>query len=181
MKIGIIFLIIYYSSFSLNSFAAEKILCSITSDIDSDYGKIIYEMDSDNRTIKHLFMNSYHEGILTSHTELVAEGLKEGIILAKKDKYTIIRMHSDNYDAESGGLLYLDTLYSAVSGERKEYMMELTKDNNGLILLQNKQVFTKMKFMAKRSKVLGVIGIEKVILGNTKKIIKYSVNGSLFK
>jgi hypothetical protein len=48
-------------------------------------------------------------------------------------------------------------------------MIELTKDNSGVVLLQNKQVFTKMKFVAKRSKMLGVIGIEKVILNNTKK------------
>ena len=169
MKTGIFFLIIFNFVVSFSAFSAEKTLCNVSSDIDSDTGKIIYEMDEDNRAIKHLFMDSYHNGVRSSRTELAAEGLKEGIILAKKDKYIIIRMHSDNYDTESGGLLYLDTLYSALSSERKEYMIELTKDNSGVVLLQNKQVFTKMKFVAKRSKMLGVIGIEKVILNNTKK------------
>ena len=172
MKISIIFLIVFNFALSFSAFAAEKLLCSVSSDIDSDIGKIMYEMDGDNRAIKHLFMESFHNGVLTGRIELAAEGLKQGIILAKKDKYTIIRMHSDNYDTESGGLLYLDTLYSAISGERKEYMIEITKDDTGVVLLQNKQVFTKMKFVAKRSKMLGVIGIEKVILDNSKNKFK---------
>jgi hypothetical protein len=146
--------------------ASEKVLCIVTSDIDSDIGKIVYEMDSENRGIEHLYQDTFHNGVKTARIELKADGLKDGIVLNRKDKYETVRMHSDNFDPERGGVLYLDTLYSGISGERKEYEMELAMDKNGPILIQNKIIFNKMNIVAKRSKVFGIIGIEKVNFGN---------------
>jgi len=166
MQLKIIFSTVLYLSFSFGAFSAEKVLCTVSSDIDNDYGKIVYEMDEDERSIKHLFMDSYHNGTLSGRIEMKADGLKDGVVLVKKDKYNVVRMHSDNYDAESGGVIYLDTLYSGVSGERREYEMEIAKDTSGMTLVHNKEVFSKMKFIAKRSRVLGVIGVEKVTFGN---------------
>ena len=129
-------------------------------------GKIVYQMDQDNRVIEHLYQDSYHDGKLTARLELKADGLKDGVVLNRKDKYITVRMHSDNYDVERGGVLYLDTLYNGVTGERKEYEMDVVMDKDGPILIQNKVQFKNMKFIAKRSKLLGVIGIEKVNFGN---------------
>ncbi len=151
---------------SFKTYAVEKILCGVTSDIDNDVGKIVYEMDKDNRTIEHLYQDSFRNGVRTGRIELKADALRDGIVLNRKDKYVTVRMHSDNFDPERGGVLYLDTLYSGASGERKEYLMELAMDATGPILIKNNQTFTKMKFIAKRSRVLGVIGIEKVLFGN---------------
>jgi hypothetical protein len=151
---------------SLKSFAEERLLCIVTSDIDNDVGKIVYEQGNEGRGIGHLYQDTYKEGQRTARIELKAEGLKEGIVLNRKDKYITVRMHSDNYDDQQGGVLYLDTLYSGVSGERKEYELELAMDKEGPVLIENKNNFTAMKFVAKRSKVFGIIGIEKVIFGN---------------
>lgn len=150
------------SVIAMSAMAEEKVLCTVTSDIDSDIGKIVYEMDSEGRAIQHLYQDTYHNGARTSRIELKADGLQDGIILNKKDKYIIMRMQSDNFDAERGGVLRLDTLYSALSGERKEYVMEMAMDKNGPVLLTNGRTFSKMSVVAKRSKVFGVIGIEKI-------------------
>jgi hypothetical protein len=152
-------------SLSTTAWAIEKTLCTVTSDMDSDYGKVVYEMDQDNRAIGHLYQDSYRNNVLVERIELRGEALREGIVLNRRDKYVTVRMHSDNYDSESGGILYLDTLYNGVSGERKEYEMALAMDKNGPVLIKNKINFTRMKFIAKRSKVFGIIGIEKVIFG----------------
>jgi len=157
----VLFLII-----SFKAIAAEKVLCDVTSDIDSDTGKIVYEMDEEDRAIKHLYQDSFRNGVRVARIELQADGLREGIVLNRKDKYITVRMQSDNFDTERGGILYLDTLYSGVSGERREYEMEMAMDKSGPILLKNNQKFSKMKFIAKRSRVFGVIGIEKVLFGN---------------
>lgn len=158
--------VLFCSLISVSAFAQEKVLCTVTSDIDSDVGKIVYEMDADGRAITHLYQDTFKNGSRTDRIELKADGLRDGIVLNKRDKYVIMRMHSDNYDVERGGVLYLDTLYSGVSGERKEYVMEMAMDKDGPVLLANKQTFTKMKVVAKRSKILGVIGIEKINFGN---------------
>lgn len=151
---------------SFKSYAVEKVLCVVTSDIDSDVGKIIYEMDEDGRSIEHLYQDSFHNGVRTSRIELRADALRGGIVLNRKDKYITVRMYSENFDTERGGVLYLDTLYSGVSGERREYEMEMAMDKSGPILLKNNVSFSNMKFIAKRSRVFGVIGIEKVLFGN---------------
>ena len=148
------------------AFAVEKVICVISSDIDKDIGKIVVDMNQDNRVMEHLYQDSYHDGKLIGRVELNASELKTGIILNRKDKYIIVRMHSDNYDSERGGVLYLDTLYSGISSERREYEFDLAMDKEGPVLIHEKDNFSKMKFIAKRSKVFGVIGIERVEFGN---------------
>jgi len=154
--------VLFCSLATLSAHAAEKVLCTVTSDIDSDVGKIVYEMDADGRAITHLYQDTFHNGTRTERIELKADGLQGGIVLNKKDKYVIMRMQSDNFDVERGGVLRLDTLYSALSGERKEYVMEMAMDKEGPVLLANGRQFSKMSVTAKRSKVFGVIGIEKM-------------------
>ena len=166
MKYQIVLAVVLAFAFNINAMAIEKLICVVSSDIDSDVGKMVVEMDQDNRGIEHLYQDSYRDGKLTSRIELNAADLKEGIVLNRKDKYITVRMHSDNFDPERGGVLYLDTLYSGISGERKEYEMDIAMDMTGPVLIQNNQNFSLMKFVAKRSKIFGVIGIEKVIFGN---------------
>ncbi|MBC7540825.1 MAG: hypothetical protein H7281_18535 [Bacteriovorax sp.] len=166
MRIRFVLPVVLAFTFSMSAMATEKVLCVVSSDIDSDIGKIVVEMDQDDRGIEHLYQDSYHDSKLTARIELKADDLRSGIVLNRKDKYITVRMHSDNFDQERGGVLFLDTLYSGISGERKEYEMQLAIDKTGPILIQNKQNFSKMNFVAKRSKVFGVIGIEKVVFGN---------------
>ncbi|MDD4973153.1 MAG: hypothetical protein PHY93_02325 [Bacteriovorax sp.] len=166
MRTRFVIPVVLFFSFAISAMANEKVLCVVSSDIDSDIAKISVEMDQDNRGIAHLYQDSYHNSKLTARIELAAEGLKEGIVLNRRDKYITVRMHSDNFDPERGGVLYLDTLYSGISGERREYEMDLATDKTGPVLIQNKQNFSKINFVAKRSKVFGVIGIEKVVFGN---------------
>ncbi|MDO9181656.1 MAG: hypothetical protein Q7U04_04570 [Bacteriovorax sp.] len=166
MQLKSLFLVTILSAMSFQAWSLENTLCLVSSDLDNDYGKIVYQMDQDNREILHLYQESYHDGKLSGRIELNAQGLQEGIVLNRKDKYITVRMHSDNYDPERGGVLYLDTLYSGVSGERREYAMELGMDKEGPVLVKDKVKFEKMKFIAKRSKVFGVIGVERVVFGD---------------
>lgn len=161
----LVYSVLLCSLISFSAYAEEKVLCTVTSDIDNDLGKIVYEMDQDNRAIAHLYQDTYHNGTRTERIELKTDGLRDGVVLNKRDKYVILRIHSDNYDSERGGVLFLDTLYSALSGERREYEMDLAMDTKGPVLSSNKQNFSKMLVTAKRSKVFGVIGIEKISFG----------------
>lgn len=165
MQLKIVWTLSIFLLFIFKAQAEEMLLCHVTNDIDKDEGRIIYEMDEDGRKILHLYQDSYHDGVRSARIELRASELRQGIVLNRKDKYITVRMHSDNFD-ETGGVLYLDTLYSGVSGERKEYVLEMAINKSRPELIQNKVPFNKMKFIAKRSRVLGVIGIEKVLFAN---------------
>lgn len=152
------------STFSGALHAAEKLLCTVTSDVDSDVGKLVYEMDEDNRVIKHLYSEKWVNNKLVDRAEIDMSGLNgNGIVLHKKDKYVTVRLYSHNFDEERGGVLYLDTLYNAVKGERREYAIEVSKNADSEIeMSNNKQRFSNMKFIGKKAPIVGVIGIERV-------------------
>ncbi len=144
--------------------ATEKVLCVVTSDVDADVGKLIYEMDEDGRGIKHLYSEKWVNNKLVAREEInILDVNGDGIILHKKDKYVTVRLYSHNFDEERGGTLQLDTLYNAIKGERREYTIEVSKNSiNQIEMASNKVTFNKMKFIGKKSPILGVIGIEKV-------------------
>jgi hypothetical protein len=150
--------------FSFLVHAEEKVLCTVTNDLDSEVAQMVYEMDQDQRAIIHLYKDVFKGGQRTERSEMkVSDLLHGGIVLNRKDKYITVRMWSDNYDPERGGMLYLDTLYSGVSGERRQYNFDLAMDKAGPVMVYNKQEFHQMKFIAKRSPILGPIGIDKVL------------------
>jgi hypothetical protein len=157
------------SVFLLSSFlsvvhAAEVTLCEVTSDIDSDVAKMVYELDEDGRALKHLYKDIYVNGKRVDREELYAKDIiGNGIVLARKGDKIAVRMYGHNFDEISGGVLYLDTLYNGVNGERREYAFELAMGGPlGPVMLSNGVEFNRMQFIAKRSRILGVIGIEKV-------------------
>ncbi len=142
---------------------AEEVLANLTSDVDNDTGKIAYEMDQDLRSFEHIFLDKYVGGARTERAEMnVQQLLNGGIVLLKVSNVNVVRIWSDNFDLERGGVLYLDTLYNGVSGERKQYTLEISKLNNGFGIFYNKTEYKNLKFIAKRSRVLGVVGIEKI-------------------
>ncbi len=152
------------------AYAQEKVLCVVTSDVDKDTGRMVYEMDEDGRFIKHLYKEAYVNGKLTDRSEVdISELNGKGIILHQKDKYVTVRLYSHNFDEERGGVLYLDTLYNAVKGERREYQIDVAKNENSeIVMSNNNRVFNNMKFIGKRAPIVGVIGIEKVTFSQSK-------------
>lgn len=156
-------LVFSLSVFSYSLSAAERVLCLVTSDVDKEVGKMVYEMDEDGRGIKNLYKERYLNDKLIERVKLDPESLNgDGIVLHKKDKYITVRLYSHNFDQERGGVLYLDTLYNGVKGERKEYTIEAGVDGDNAKMTYNKKEFARMNFVAKRSPLLGIIGIEKV-------------------
>lgn len=144
--------------------AIEKVLCLVTNDVDKEIGKMVYEMDEEARVIKHLYKERYVNDKLVERVEMNATDLLgDGVVLNRKDKYVTVRLYSHNFDVSSGGILYLDTLYNGIKGERKEYAIEARIDGGvEAVMSYENKAFNHMHFVAKKSGIFGVIGIEKV-------------------
>lgn len=146
------------------SFAAEKVLCVVTNDIDKETGRMVYELDDEQRVIKHLYKEKWVNNKLVERIELEPKDLLgDGLVLHRKDKYITVRLHSNNFDESRGGTLFLDTLYNGVSGVRKEYVINVDINGDQVRMSTTQGEFKTMHFVAKRSPVLGPIGIEKVV------------------
>lgn len=148
--------------------AQEKVLCTVSSDVDTSTGRMTYVMDEEGRAIAHLYKEAYENGKLTDRSEVDISDLNgKGIVLHQKDKYVTVRLYSHNFDDERGGVLYLDTLYNAVKGERKEYQIDVAKNERSEIVMSNKnKSFSHMKFIGKKAPIVGVIGIGNVLFSN---------------
>ncbi|MBY0415463.1 MAG: hypothetical protein K2Q18_14925 [Bdellovibrionales bacterium] len=148
----------------LNAYAGEKVLCLVTSDLDKEVGKMVYEYDDETRVVTHLYKERHLNDKLIERVEVnIDDLLGDGLILHKKDNYITVRLYSHNFDISSGGVLYLDTLYNGVKNERKEYLMEVRMDGGeDAVMTYNKVAFTRMHFVPKKVPILGIVGIEKV-------------------
>ena len=145
------------------AFATEKVLCIVTNDIDKEVGKMVVDYDEESRVVTHLYSEKWVNGARVERNEINSEDLVgEGVVLNRKDKHITVRLYSHNFDKSSGGVLYLDTLYNGVKGQRKEYVIEARMDGSEAVMTHNNEPFNRMHFVAKRAAILGVIGIEKV-------------------
>lgn len=150
------------TTFSFSVQATEFTLGKITSDIDKDYALLVYDRDDMTGEIVKLYADAYSQGVRIERKEFEEAGLQRGIVLLKKDKYEIVRLQSSNFERARGGTLRLDTLYSAVSSERRVYEFEVLVDPDKVRLETRNGEFNRMHFIAKRSRILGPIGIEKI-------------------
>ncbi len=150
-----------FTLFQFSIFAKEETLAKITSDMDNDYALLVYER-GENGDVEHLYADQYSKGVRVERAELKDSELDRGIVLLRKDRYDIMKIQSSDFDRSRGGTLKLDTLYSALSGERRVYEFNMTIDLDRVFFDVKGQEFNHMHFIAKRSRILGPIGIEKI-------------------
>lgn len=155
----------FFLTLSTLAFAStEKVLVTVSSDLDNEVAKLIYVMDEETREMTHLYQDRFKNNQRIERVEMNLESVNgKGVILHKKDKYVTVRLYSHNFDTQRGGILYLDTLYSGLSGERREYEIEVTMDGEETVMRNNKKAFSKMFFKAKKAPIVGAVGIEKVL------------------
>lgn len=149
-------------SLTFNAFAKEETLARITSDIDRNYALLVYDRDDVTNEVKAMYADAYENGSRVERKAFDERGLNTGIVLLEKDRYQIVKIQSSNFDRDRGGIIKLDTLYSAVSGERRVYEFEISVHADRVTLETRNGEFNRMHFIAKRSRVLGPIGIEKI-------------------
>lgn len=163
VRISCLFLLMSFMSFAQAEF---KVLTTVSSDIDKEVSKIVYEVE-DGRSLKALYNEVYLNNVLVERTQLDISAINgNGVVLHRKDNYVTVRLYSHNFDEERGGVLYLDTLNNGITGKRKEYEIVTYIDGGNAEMFNNKKKFNNMKFVAKKSGVFGVIGIERVEFTN---------------
>jgi hypothetical protein len=145
--------------------ASEKVVATVSSD---DNTKTSYQLviDSKNgRGIEHFYKDVYEDGKKTRRTELDPKVLMDtGMILEQRDKYVVMKLKSDNFDLEQGGIVVVDTLYSGVSGERKTYEIQLAQDKSGWALFKAGKTIKEIQIKTNRVMVIGAVGIKTLVM-----------------
>lgn len=162
--------ILIFIIISISANAMEGVLCSVTSDVDSEVLKFVYDINEITNEINHLYKDRELNGNKISREEMNIDQLNnDGIILSQKSGQIVVRMYGRNFDVKQGGILVLDYLYSGIGGERRELEMNVNWAQafnemmlfKPLLFIGQKQV-SNLQFIANRSKVWGIIGIHHI-------------------
>ena len=144
--------------------AAETAVATVSSDESRTVYKLVVD-SKDGRGIDHFYKDIYENGKKVRRTELDPQVLmKTGMILEQRDKYVVMKLKSNNFDLEQGGIVIVDTLYSGVSGERKTYEVQLAQDKSGWALFKQGKTIKEIQIQSNRVMMLGTVGIKNLVM-----------------
>lgn len=146
--------------------AREETLSITDNDDNNEVYNLVVNIDDTTQSLKDLYKDTYVGGKKIRRDHLNPDDLKtkEGVILEKRDNYNVLNLKSDNLDFDRGGRIIIDTLYNAISGERKQVDVELAKDKNAWRLFKDKKAVSKFHVRVNKVLVLGTVGIKTIIM-----------------
>ena len=164
VKISLISILFLSAFISFQGNASEQTIATITNDMDSNSYMLVVDSSADDREIKSFYKDIYKNGKKIGRESFNYRTLTSGMILEKKDKYTVLKLLSTNFDYQQGGLIVIDTLLNGADGSRKKYEIELSKDNNGWLLTNKGKSIKQIFIQTNKVLVLGVVGIKNIVM-----------------
>lgn len=144
---------------------SEETLATITTDLDSDYYKLIVGIDNDNQALKTFFVDNFSRGKLTKRdTMAINVFIRDGITFNKKGRITFAKIVPENFDEDQGGMVTIDALYNILTGRIKSYELQLAKDKEGWKLFTHGKVIKQIIAHANKVPFLGVVGAKDLVM-----------------
>lgn len=151
--------------FTTLAHASEETLATISNDQTEKTYKLIVDSTEDERSIKTFYKDVFLNGQKISRQALDYHVLvKSGMILEQKDKYIVMKLKSDNFDEDQGGIITVDTLYNGANGTRKSYEVSMAKDQTGWALLNQGKVVKQIFIETNNVMILGAVGIKNLVM-----------------
>ncbi len=146
-----------------NVFAKEEVLATITNDENREIFKFVANTDDSTQSLKAFFKDDYLNGQKTEREVLPTKELtRQGVVLDKRGDHTVITLKSHNFDFARGGTVVIDTLFNGVTGERREYEVELAKDKNGWKLFNGRIAVSKLHIEVNKKALIGTVGVKNI-------------------
>ena len=145
--------------------ASEQTLLSISNDDGPTSYALVIDTSEDQRLIKELYKDTYENGKKIERINLDYRSLSNnGMVLDQRGKYITIKLESNNFDEQQGGVIAINTLYNGATGSRKVYEISLSKDNNGWAIISSKKSISKILIQVNKVRFVGTVGIKNLIM-----------------
>jgi hypothetical protein len=145
--------------------ATEELLVSISSDVYLDSYQLGVDSIEIDHSISSFYIDNYLNGKIIKRMKLsVNEFIANGVKLTTKDDIVFASINGENFQKEQGGMIVIDALYNALNGSRKRYELHLAKDRSGWRLYNSGHLITKIKAIANKIPVVGVVGAKDLIM-----------------
>lgn len=159
-----IFIFLAYSSIFLGqAFAKEEVLATITNDENKEVFTFVANTDETSDSLRTFFKDDYLNGKKVQRESLPTQELtNSGVVLDKRGDHTVISLKSHNFDLARGGTIVIDTLFNGVTGERKQYEIELAKDTEGWKLFNGRNSVSKLHIEVNKKTFIGTVGVKNI-------------------
>jgi len=156
-------LLICFNLLTITARAGEDLLATITNDENQNVFTFIADTSEDNHDIKIFFKDDYFNGKKITRKSLITDDLaKDGLILDKHGEHTIINLKSENFDFQRGGTVTIDTLYNGVTGERRQYEIEIARVENSWKIFNQKNIISKIHIEVNKKMLIGTVGVKNI-------------------
>lgn len=163
-----LFAISFLIATGIHSFAAhsaEQTLATIGNDENSNTYLLVVDSTEGNRAIKTFYKDVYANGRKVSRETLDYRVLeRSGMILEQRSQYVVLKLKSNNFDEQQGGIITVDTLYNGANGTRKSYDVQLAKEKSGWALINQGKIIKKIFIQTNKVMILGSVGIKNLIM-----------------
>jgi len=143
-------------------------MATITSDIDRNTTFFLMETDQDHSIHSIRIKSVTPEGRVFEDFSYSTEQVLDGeVVLHERQGHKAVKLRVEkNFSPAKGGVVYIDYLFSGVSGNRRNLELYLTKQDNEFRLLSKPDLLpvNRFYFLANRHPVLGIIGVRRVEL-----------------
>ncbi len=145
--------------------ASEQVVATVTRDGGSTTTYKLIVDSNDGRGIKTFYKDVYESGKKITREALDANVMmRTGMILEQRDKYVVMKLKSNNFDLDQGGIVTVDTLYNGASGERKAYEIQLAQSKSGWALFKSGKAISQIQIQTNRVMILGEVGIKNLVM-----------------
>jgi hypothetical protein len=147
---------------SLNALAEESKICVITSDIDSEQTDMLIDVDAAGALDTIRLYKTMDKRVVSDESHPVERVMEEGIVASEREGRDIVILKTKNFNPETGGIVVMNFLYNAVSGNRRTYQMKLSK-LNGKFVVSTMEGARINRLVFAGNRVLGqVVGIKEI-------------------
>lgn len=146
---------------SASSFAAEKLMANIKSDVDG----ISYQFfigTNENNEIDFLRVKWFDEKgkVIRDDHHMAERVIDEGVVLIEQKGREAVRLEVEKFSVKTGGIVIMNYLFNGVTGSRKFYRLKL-KDLKLFEEANSKEVNSFFVF-GNKVPVFGLVGIKDI-------------------
>lgn len=146
---------------SVNAFAGNQRLLSISSNIDSETAQF-YVMTDANHDVTGLKYTSFDNGRTVETKTVSIAQAERGVVLNQRKGRDIVKLKTRHFSSANGGVAKIIYLINGATRRYGAMELDLRRDGDVWSVYANGKKITRMKFLAKRVAFLGLVGIRSI-------------------
>lgn len=159
----LILIAVLLSATTLTSFAETLKLADITSEIDKNVTEFYVETNNENSIESLRYVTILpNGGIYEDVTVPAEEVLRDGAVIVERSGYDVVKVETENFSLNEGGVIKMNYLYNALTGSRSIKKIRVKKSPKFELYDSANNRINKMFVKANYSRIFGIIGVRDI-------------------